>query len=212
MATLTKWFRDNFCEAEIAREKAGAPNAYEQLSQAASRIPAGSEGLMVLPYFCGERHPFIDPVARGLFIGLTPSHTKHHLYRALLEGVAFNIRHNIEVLSESAGEITGIVSGGGGTRSRLWAQIVSDVAGYEQAVPTIPTGAEIGAAYMAGLAVGVLKDLSELSAHTLDGADWIHPRPENRKLYQRLYPLFRSLYPKVRTTMHRLASINDVNI
>jgi len=223
-AILTRWFADTFGAAgavsaaasgDTAGTVAGSggdtgltrrPRAYEALSRAAARIPPGSEGLIALPYFAGERHPFRDPAARGVLFGLTLSHTREHLYRALLEGVAYSFRHNLEELTEGGERIREIVAGGGGSRNEIWVQIVSDVCGYDQLLPPSPGGSEVGAAVFAGLCTGSFKRFgAETGDIILRGAKRVRPRPEAGAVYAEIYPVFRELYERLAPDLHRLA-------
>jgi FGGY family of carbohydrate kinases, C-terminal domain len=116
--------------------------SYEELISEAAGVEAGSGGLVVLPYFVGERTPIFDPDARGLFLGLTLSHGIGHVYRAPLEATAYAVRHNLEVMGESAGGIPlRVVAVGGGTKGKLWPHIVSDVTGVAQELPRVTVGA-----------------------------------------------------------------------
>src|SRR3970282_2274095 len=114
---LTRWFRNEFAAKELEMEAQGGTNAYSALSKMAAKISPGSAGLIVLPYFSGERTPIHDPLARGVIAGLTLSHTRAHLYRALLEGVAYGIRHNLDVVGERGGTSQLAMAVGGGTQS-----------------------------------------------------------------------------------------------
>ena len=111
----------------------------------------------MLPYFSGERTPINGPLARGVIAGLSLSHTREHIYRALLESVAYGIRHNIEAFSEMGAPVKRIVAVGGGTKSNTWLQIVSDIAKVEQMIPELTVGASYGDAFLAGLVSGVLQ-------------------------------------------------------
>ncbi|MDF3018607.1 MAG: carbohydrate kinase, partial [Thermomicrobiales bacterium] len=153
---LTRWFRDNLAGEEMATEAAGGSNAYAALAEAAGRIPPGAEGVICLPYFAGERTPINDPDARGVYAGLTLSHTKAHLYRASLEGTAYGVRHNLETMSAMGAPPRRLVAVGGGAKNPLWLQIVSDVSGLPQDVPERTIGASYGDAFMAGLATGIV--------------------------------------------------------
>jgi len=206
---LTRWFRDEFGATERAGEDRGGPNAYAALADLARDIPAGADGLVCLPYFAGERTPINDPDARGVFAGLTLSHTRGHLYRALLEGTAFGVRHNLETLLEIGATPKRIVAVGGGARNRLWLQIVSDVAGVRQIVPARTIGAAYGDAFLAGLATGIIPDLDAL------GRDWVRvdevlePRPVEHERYAPYYAVYRSLYEHARDDLHALSRLGQ---
>ncbi len=176
--------------------------SFEQLTHEAAAVPPASEGLVVLPYFAGERTPIHDPDARGLIIGLTLRHGRGHLYRALLEGTAYAVRHNMEVLTESAPPQR-VVAVGGGTAGDLWMQIVSDVAGLLQEVPRVTVGASFGDAFLAAVGVGAARVEDEWNPP----ARVIEPDETTAPTYDELYRVFRALYPAAREQMHELARV-----
>ena len=126
---LTRWFRDEFAQDLLAQEKAGGKNAYDALMNEMEGIGPGSDGLIALPYFSGERTPINDPQAKGLFMGLTLAHTRGHLYQACLEGVAYGIGQHFRGYQEIGMETKRLIAVGGGTKTPKWMQIVSDVTG-----------------------------------------------------------------------------------
>jgi xylulokinase len=188
--SLTAWIR----------ELVGAP-PFEQLVAEAANVPPGAEGLLVLPYFAGERTPILDPRARGTITGLTLRHTRGHLYRAALEGTAFGVRHNLEALAPGAD--VRAVAVGGGTKGALWTQIVTDVAGIPQTVPAETIGASYGDALLAAEGVGLIAPGSSWAS----AAEVVTPRPETRQVYDDLYGLYRELYPATRAIQHALADV-----
>src|SRR5690606_37268525 len=117
---LTRWFRDNLAPDLIAAERAGGKDAYAALALEAAVIRAGAGGLVCLPYFSGERTPLNDPLVRGIFAGLTLTHTRGHLYRAVLEGTGYGVRHNLEVMAGMGASPTRLLAVGGGAKNRLW--------------------------------------------------------------------------------------------
>ena len=204
---LTRWFRDEFGMLEVAAEAGGGPNAYAALASIAGEIPAGADGLICLPYFAGERTPINDPEARGVFAGLTLSHTRAHLYRALLEGTAFGVRHNLETLREIGAKPRRIVAVGGGAGNRLWLRIVSDVAGVEQVVPVRTIGAAYGDAFLAGLASGIIPDLGALARDWVQVDEVLAPTPSETGRYDAYYQVYRSLYEHARGDLHALSRL-----
>ncbi len=173
----------------------------QQLSEEAAGVAPGSEGVMVLPYFAGERTPIFDPQARGTITGLTLSHGRGHVLRAIYEGMACGVAQILELMEGTAERPERLVCVGGGTKSPLWAQIVSDVTGREQQVPEQTIGASYGDALMAAIAVG------DVSPET----DWtriertVVPDPANAEVYAKLLETYTQAYPAMRETMHRLA-------
>ncbi len=206
-ASITRWFRDNFSQVELDRQLNGGPNAYQQLSEAAAAVPPGAEGLLMLPYFAGERTPLWDTQARGLLVGLTLAHSRAHVYRAILEATAFSLRHNIDEMLRGGAQIKRIVSTGGGTRSRLWTQIISDVTGYSQELAESPYGSPYGGAYLAGKAVGLFKDYEPLRNQWVKIVRRVEPNPRLKPLYDRYYEVYRSVYTHVKEDMHALADL-----
>jgi xylulokinase len=212
---VTRWFRDQFAEKERAEEESGGANAYAQLAAAAEAIEPGSQGLLLLPYFSGERTPINDPLARGVLAGLTLAHSKAHVYRAILEGTTYGIRHNIEEMEKEGAQVRRLVAVGGGTKNRLWLQIVSDVLGREQIVQ-YTTGASYGDAVLAAMGIGW--DCTgagrtesgvnrRLISHWVKAGHGVSPDSKHFDLYGRYYALYRELYAESRSTVHRLASL-----
>lgn len=204
---VTRWFRDQFGQPEQAVEAAGGAPAYAALAELAARAPAGSRGLLALPYFSGERTPIHDPWARGVLAGLSLAHTRAEVYRALLEGIAYSVRHNLETMQALGAPPRRLVAVGGGTRNRLWLQIVSDVTGLDQSVPPSP-GAAYGDALLAGLAAGVLpvKGLKDLPALLPSGAE-VRPNPAAARVYEKYYGLYLRLYEQTKEVVHALARL-----
>lgn len=202
--SLTTWFRDQFAQFEMEKEKEGRENAYAELAKLASASPVGSKGLIALPYFEGERTPLHDPKAKGVWFGLSLKHTRGDLYRAILEGVAFGIRHNVEVMSEEGVQPKRILAVGGGTKNPLWLQIVADVCHIELTVPEQQIGASYGDAFLAGTGIGLFKSLYEIR-QWVKTKETIKPNPETRKLYEINYQIFRELYTSTKPLMHKLA-------
>lgn len=184
--SITGWLRDLFGSAD-----------YSELLAAADASGIGANGLLMLPYFAGERTPVADPRARGAILGLTLSHTRGDLYRAALEAIAFGVRHNIEAMEAAGAHIDRIVAVGGGTQGGLWTQIVSDVTGRAQEIPATTIGASYGAAFLAASAIGApaISDWNPLN-------DLVEPQTD---AYDELYELYRSLYPATRGVAHVLA-------
>ncbi|GAP55047.1 FGGY carbohydrate kinase domain-containing protein [Arthrobacter sp. Hiyo6] len=155
----------------------------------------------MLPYFAGERTPVMDPDARGTIAGLTLSHTRGDLYRAALEATAFGVRHNIEAMTAGGAKLTRLVAVGGGTQGGLWTQIVSDVTGLPQVIPSITIGASYGAALLAAASIADVNiDEWNPHAHTVD------PDPSLESDYNEIYQLYRDLYPATQEISHALAA------
>lgn len=192
---VTRWFRDQF--ASDLRDQ----DAYGVLFEQASSVPAGARGLLALPYFSGERTPINDPDARGVIAGLTLTHSRADIYRALLECVAYGIRHNLEAMTSSAQRLERVVAVGGGTKTSTWLQIVSDVTGLVQDVPEVTIGASYGDAYLAGIAAGVV----DADVRWERVGERIRPDEEHRQVYDRGFRRYRALYEATRDLVHELA-------
>jgi xylulokinase len=205
--SLTRWFRDNFCASELAEERAGGANAYASLSRFAGESTPGSRGVVVLPYFSGERTPLNDPDARGMIFGLTLGHTRADLYRAVLESAGFSIRHNIEALVAEGCHASRILAVGGGTRNPAWMQIVSDIAGIEQVVPARQIGASYGDAFLAGIGVGLFSGTADAQRWIRTGAT-IRPNGKNRAVYDAAYRLYREVYEQTKDSMKKSGAIS----
>ncbi|MBP2472100.1 xylulokinase [Crossiella equi] len=175
---------------------------YPTLLAEAATSPPGARGLLLLPYFAGERTPIFDPAARGLLLGLTLHHTRADLYRATLEGVAHGVRHNLDTMAAAGGPPTRLVAVGGGTQGELWTQIVTDVTGHPQDVPEHTMGACLGNALLAATATGHPVELSAWNPV----ARTVHPDPARAALYEQYHRHYRSLYPSTVDTMHFLAA------
>jgi xylulokinase len=187
---LTTWLH------EIAH---GAP--FERLLSEAAAVSTGADGLVVLPYFAGERAPIDDPRARGLILGLTLSHGRGHLFRALLEATGYGVRHIVETLRAAGAAERRVVAVGGGTRGDLWPQVVSDILGCPQEIPRETIGAAYGDALLAAMAGGLVGP----DARWNEPVAVVEPVPARAARYDALYATYRALYPATRDAMHVLA-------
>jgi xylulokinase len=174
---------------------------FETLVSEAAAVPAGSEGLVMLPYFSGERTPIYDPLARGVIAGLTLRHKRGHLLRATYEGIACGVRQIVAEFEAAAGQPARVVAVGGGTQGGLWTQIVSDVTGLEQQVPKQTIGAAYGDALLAAIGIGLVPPQTDWAE--LDRT--VHPDPATAGTYATLFRTYTELYPATRRQVHRLA-------
>ena len=192
--TLTHWFRDQFAR-ELPRE-----TAFGRLAEEAAASPPGANGLLVLPYFMGERTPIYDARAKGTFFGLNLTHTRGDMFRALLEGIANGTAHVIETFRETGQETTGIRAVGGGLKNPVWLQATSDIAKVPQVVSDKSIGASYGDAYLAALAIG--------TAAPGDITKWNPPKtqiePQPHAIYDSQYRLFKQLHRQTRDIAHAL--------
>ncbi|MFB6554657.1 FGGY-family carbohydrate kinase [Streptomyces sp. NPDC056405] len=190
---VTNWLKDLFAAGDHA-----------ELTRLAAESGPGANGLLMLPYFSGERTPVMDPDARGVIAGLTLSHTRGDLYRAALEATGFGVRHNIEVIEAAGGDIRRVVAVGGGTQGPLWTQIVSDITGRPQELRSITIGASYGDALLAAQLVqdAAVDDWNPVRAT-------VTPSTGHTGRYADLYALYRQLYPATSAVVHDLAALQD---
>jgi len=188
-----RWFRDTF-----ATGSSGARESYEQLTAEAAKIPPGSDGVLWTPYLMGERTPHLDSNARGALVGLTASHTRAHVIRAILEGVAFSLRDTFTLFREMNVPVKSIRLGGGGARSPFWRQIQADVYGKPVEIVEAEEGAAYGAALLAAVGAGVWPSVDAACAATIHVAARIDPQPEAVATMDASYAAFRRVYPATR--------------
>ena len=200
---IVKWFRQQLCQWEIECQKNGGPNSYDVLNGQAEAIPAGSEGLVVLPYFMGERSPVWDSDAKGTIVGLSLTHTKGHLYRAFLEAVAYCLRDSMEATADDMGEY--ILIAGGVTKSKVWRQIFADVTGYPVVCPVYDVEANMGDVMLAGIGTGILTYEEVKKWQVLDAP--IMPNKENHEKYNEYFALYKSIYKNLKADMKKLTEI-----
>ena len=179
--------------------------SFDDLLQEAEGIPAGSEGLQFLPYLSGERTPYPDPLARGAWVGLTLRHTRGHLTRALLEGVAFGLKDGFNLIqSAGLGEARQVRISGGGAKGILWRQIISSVLETELVTVNSTEGAAYGAALLAGVGAGTWSDVPAACAASIRLTGQTMPDPGQVEAYRKAYPIYQELYPVLKTTFARM--------
>ena len=199
------WFREQFCHAEIeAARDTPHGDPHRLLEQAAEQIPAGADGVLFLPYLMGERSPVWDAKASGAFIGLSLFHTRAHLYRAVLEGVSFALKHNIVAGRRGAQSLDErLIVVGGAAHSDLWMQIIADVTGYPVLTIEQDVEAAMGAALLAALGARLIdRDAAQRGWITL--VERARPDAERQKLYEQRFGVYADLYPALKPLMHRL--------
>jgi len=203
-----RWFRDHFGVNETWYGAATRVDAYDLIAREAEKIPEGSDGLLFLPYLMGERTPLLDPQARGMWFGLTAAHTRGHLIRSILEGVAFSLRDSLEIFRELEIPLEEIRAAGGGSRSFLWRQIQADIYGKPLVTLRTTEGSAYGAALLAGVGVKVYGTVLESARKAIQVRERLLPRAESVALYDRQYQVYRNLYPAVQPLVHQLAAIH----
>lgn len=203
------WFRDQFCHAEVgAARQTAHGDPHRLLEEGAARVPAGSNGLLFLPYLMGERSPVWDARASGAFVGLSLAHTRAHLYRAVLEGVAFALAHNIEVGRKHSLTLDErLIVVGGAAHSDLWMHIIADVTGFPVVTIEQEVEAPMGAALLAALGVGAVTPESAARGWvTL--REHARPRDVERERYAQMFEVYKGLYPALKQSMHRLRELD----
>jgi D-xylulose kinase len=203
---VLQWFRDQLGEPEIEEARRVDKSAYRLLDEKAAEVPPGSEGLILLPYLMGERTPIWDAYARGVYIGLTPYHTRSHMYRAALEGVAFGFRHMAEIIEQQGVKIKEIIAVNGGAKSPLWRQIFADVLNarihyYLGGVSTL-----LGDVILAGVGTGQFSGF-EVVREWLEIAETQEPDAEAHALYAKYYTLYRKIYLQLKDQFKELVDL-----
>jgi len=188
-----RWFRDQF-----GAGKEDGRDPYERLSDEAASVPAGSENLFWAPYLMGERTPHLDPNVRGALVGISPSHTRAHIVRAIQEGVAFSLKDTFSIFEEMKVPVTKIRLGGGGARSSVWRQIQADVYAHEVELVEAEEGAAYGAAILAGVGARHWNTVDEACDAIVHVAARVTPRADTSKVMQKNYAVYRRIYPALR--------------
>ena len=200
---VMRWFEREFAGYEREMQKQNGKSSLVQLNEIAEEVAPGSEGVVFLPYMAGERSPIWNPDAKGVFYGLDFSKTKGHMVRACMEGVAFSLRHNLEVAEEAGAEAEVLRAMGGSANSLLWTQIKSDITGKPIVVPSSDTATTLGAAILAGVGVGFYKDYEEAVSLTVKTTREHHPNAENREVYDQNYQTYLKVYESLKNLMKR---------
>jgi xylulokinase len=202
-----RWYRDTFGESETAVAKAVGRDPYDIISDEAACAPAGCEGLIFLPYLTGERTPYPDPHARGVFFGITLRSDKAHFSRSVLEGVAYGLRDSFGILEEMKVPISQVRASGGGARSDIWRQIQADVSGYDHVMINIDEGPALGVALLAGVGTGIYPSVEQACRSVIKVASQTKSDPTCKKVYDKFYPVYQSLYQSVKGHFGGVAGI-----
>jgi len=196
-----RWFRDGFCEAQQAHADASGADAYDLILDGASAEPTG---LLVLPHFAGSGTPTFDTASKGAILGLTFGTTRTDIAKAILEGLTYELRLNLEVLRAGGVRIDTLRAIGGGARSPLWLQLKADITGIPVMTPRVPEAAAFGAALLAGAGAGLYPSAAAAAERFLELTDTYQPDPLRHAAYTRLYELYGEVYPAVTPISHRL--------
>jgi len=193
-----RWYRDNFGAASPGVQRKDGRDPYDVFAEEACAAPAGSEGAFWVPYLMGERTPHLDPNARAALLGLTASHTRAHVIRSIMEGVAYSLKDTFEIFEEMKIPVTSIRLGGGGARSPLWRQIQADVYAHEVEIVAAEEGAAYGAAILAGVGAGGWASVEQACDAVVRVAKRVAPNPKDSATMQNAYPTYRKIYPALR--------------
>lgn len=202
-----RWFRDQLGEVERHEAERLGIDPFERLSQLATQSPPGANRLLFLPYLYGERSPIWDSDARGVFFGLSLATQKADLVRAIMEGAAFGLRHNVEAAATGGFPLARLACVGGGSRSAIWNQIKADVLNRPLHLPAAATGAPLGDAIVAAAAVGLYPSVEDAVVGMVQRGAIYQPQPAVARRYDALYPVYRGLYPALKESFQKLADI-----
>jgi len=191
---ILRWFRDNFAEKEREEAKRRGIDVYDLLMSLAAESPLGAKELFFLPYFEGSGTPTFNRKARGVFLGLTLAHSRNEVLRAMLEGLSYELRRNIEAIERQGTEITEIRAIGGGARSDFWSQLKADITGRPLVVPNVTEAAALGAAMLAGIGVEIYGNFEEALSIVYKERSRFSPQAEKMEKYNKYYNVYRKIY------------------
>ncbi len=202
-----KWYRDNFCKAEMEAAEGMDVDSYILLNEQIAKVPIGSDKLIYAPWLMGERSPLLDENARGLFFGLSARHTKYNLLRAVMEGVSFSQRQCLDVFREMGVPFSNMLATGGGGKSPLWRQMLADIYGCDVTTLETSEGPALGVAILAGVGAGVYSSVPEACEAVIKTKTVQQPVAENSREYEKFYNIYNKLYPSLKDTFLELAEI-----
>ena len=193
-----RWLRDNLVLFEQLRMEQKDKDAYEMFSVQAAEIEPGSEGLIFLPYFMGERTPHLDPYARGVFFGLSGNHNRQHIVRAVMEGVIFAFRDTIDIVRKIGIPVDVVRTTGGGAKSPLWVQMQADIFGCQVETLKVDEGSGYGAALLAAVSVGMFSSINQAVEGNVEVDKVYTPDKKNTKIYDEIFREYSTLYPALK--------------
>ena len=189
-----RWFRDKFCPIEMEAQKLGLDDAYNMISKQVAQVPAGSDGLVMLPHLAGSNAPDVNAKAKGVWFGFTLQHTRAHFMRAVMESLGYIVRRNIDSLADMGIQVKEIRSLGGGSKSKVWNQIKSDINQIPLETVNSVEAASLGAAILAGRAVGVFEDIQDAVSSMVQVKDRTQPDPGRKAIYDEGYAMYQKLF------------------
>ena len=193
-----KWFKENFCRKEIDEAKEKNMNIYDYLSKEAAGSKPGANGVIYMPYLMGERTPHIDPNVKGGFVGVSLINKHADFVRSILEGVSFSLKNCLDIIEDMKVEITDVRVSGGGAESEVWRQILADIFNYKLSTIKASEGPALGVAILAGVGVGIYESVEEACEKIIKGQDVVNPNCDNIALYDKIYKVYNSLYPRLK--------------
>ena len=200
---VMRWIEKELGDYERSIAKECGKSSLVQFNELAEKVPAGSDGLIFLPYMSGERSPIWDPNAKGVYYGLDFSKTKGHLIRAAMEGVAYSLKHNLDIGEKTGAKVEELLAMGGSANSLLWTQIKCDVTGKPITVPSSDTATTLGAVMLAGVGIGMYKDFEEAVKITVKKTRHHEPDMEKHAIYQKNYETYLEIYENLKETMKK---------
>jgi len=204
---LLRYMRDNFSQVEVEMEKLVNVSSYQFLDMEAESIRPGSDGLIVLPYLMGERTPIWDVYARGVVFGLSLSHTKAHIVRAMMESVAYALYDSFRLIKDTGRKINyPMVLNEGGAKSKIWRRIITDVFNVPTVLVKSRVGAPFGDAVLAGVATGIFKDFG-IAKEKVEYVDLMEPNKDTHDLYMEYFNVYKNIYKHVKTDFRDLAKL-----
>ena len=206
-----RWLRDTFFQPEGVVGQTTGQDTYSLMAAGANLVPAGSEGLIFLPYLTGERTPYPDANARGVFFGMTLRHKRQHFARAVLEGVAYALNDTFEIFHEIGIPITQVRASGGGAKSPVWNQIHADVTGYPHMTLSGDEGPALGVALLAAVGTGAYATVADACKAAIHTVAETAPDPAAHAVYQKYNVVYRGLYPALKEQFAAVSALSEIN-
>ena len=199
-----KWYYDTFGVSDKISRKYKDLNSYDLLNRQAEEIAPGSEGLLFLPYLSGERTPYADPHARGVFFGLSYVHNQNHFTRSVMEGISYSQYDCLSLMEDLGITSNKIILFGGGAKSMLWRRIISDIFNTKIVTLNVEEGPSYGAAILAGVGAGIYKDVEEATNNIIKEVSETYPNSKNVSQYSKYYEVYKSLYSSLKGDFEKL--------
>jgi len=191
---VLRWFRDALGQPEVEEAKKRGVDPYEVIAEKAANVEVGAGGLLMVPFFAGERFPVRDSKARGIIFGLALTHGKAHIIRAIMESVVYTLKWIVDAMEEQGITINEVRAGGGGARSPVWRQIQADVLGKPVVHTKVEEASALGAAMVAAISLRIYKDLNDASRCMVKVMERHEPNPEFHRKYLAMFKMYKELY------------------